>query len=448
MENESAEEKLRKDRTTRARTILNHPGFQRKPEEQKQRAIEVMVRKGLRLDDLQMLKDELDRRFNILDANVLIMILLRSKPKAVLSACRINKQYANVCRKTAVFETLMRAHYPDSILTDNPKQQYVSITEGVETTYLISELKYEERGLEGRRVEDRVPHTVTLATKVGKSQRPESTADWSLSKIPYGNLLFFLGNPLYLAWVSRDKETYRKILKAKDMIRDYNLRLYKGKPTKTEQLQYSGLITFLDEQFQIFMKDYRERGLEGLEYVRDFLKKHYVDLAFEYYDEMIRNILQKGKLNALNPLDLRMPERLLFLKGNTLPSGTLLWVIIKHHKIYQEPIKMGSREEIASYFAFDGKNTDTDSYYYEDVRYSLIDQFETYINNEPPDPEQVFGSPEEIIQTSVFNDYLMEALPELVPFSRQKLYEHVMTHNSLAIFDSNIDFLFIPVLFQ
>ncbi len=168
---------LREQRIAQARIILNHSQFLNKTQKEKEQIVKDLMTKGLSIDDLRLLATErklqsLDTRapdtvsFDILDKGVLTQILLGLSPKDVLSTCKINRQYRHVCSDSKVFEQLLSAHYPSAVSTNNPRQQYIALTEGVETYYRLQDFQL----LDGKSI-----------TQIGPSRRPEMVSGWSFS---------------------------------------------------------------------------------------------------------------------------------------------------------------------------------------------------------------------------------------------------------------------------
>ncbi len=73
--------------------------------------------------------------FGFLDKNAIVQILIYCHPRDVISLLQISFKLAAVARDPDVFKMLIRINYPTSCCTDNPRQQYIAITVGVETRY-------------------------------------------------------------------------------------------------------------------------------------------------------------------------------------------------------------------------------------------------------------------------------------------------------------------------
>lgn len=68
--------------------------------------------------------------FEILDKNAILKILEKLDPKTVLSLCRINDRFSEVCRDQNIFISLMKKHYPQFPINDDAKAQYKAIAFG------------------------------------------------------------------------------------------------------------------------------------------------------------------------------------------------------------------------------------------------------------------------------------------------------------------------------
>ena len=70
-----------------------------------------------------------------LDNDVLYYILMSVPAKDVLSLCRVNTRYKNLCRDPSIFKNLMQKHYPHLPLNRDIKQQFIDITQNKQTHY-------------------------------------------------------------------------------------------------------------------------------------------------------------------------------------------------------------------------------------------------------------------------------------------------------------------------
>jgi hypothetical protein len=80
-----------------------------------------------------LLFDCISKEMDLIGRDVIALILIRLPP---ISVIRLRRVCAAVFR-TNHFVLLMRAHYPQAILTSDPKKQYIALTLGFRTYYKI-----------------------------------------------------------------------------------------------------------------------------------------------------------------------------------------------------------------------------------------------------------------------------------------------------------------------
>jgi hypothetical protein len=78
---------------------------------------------------------------NDLNKDEIGLLFLQLTPRDVLSLCSINTKFRYICQKQDLFAQLMRKHYPNAFLTNDPKSQYKAITNGVKTRYKVHVLR-------------------------------------------------------------------------------------------------------------------------------------------------------------------------------------------------------------------------------------------------------------------------------------------------------------------
>lgn len=97
-----------------------------------------LIQVGITLEDIVKAYKEIvanTEAINRITADPLFLIMSKLDPKSVLKTCESTKQFARLCRNPKLFSALMRVHYPNYFETDNPREQYIAITNGLETTY-------------------------------------------------------------------------------------------------------------------------------------------------------------------------------------------------------------------------------------------------------------------------------------------------------------------------
>lgn len=67
--------------------------------------------------------------------DVLEWIVLNMEPKAVANLCSTSMGFAEFCRIEGLWEILMKHHFPDFDLTDDPRKQFIALAEGNITRY-------------------------------------------------------------------------------------------------------------------------------------------------------------------------------------------------------------------------------------------------------------------------------------------------------------------------
>lgn len=112
--------------------------------DKKQQYIDLMLKQpsiiqaGITRDDLLKAYREIEANtaaINRITADPLFVILARLDPKSVLRTCETTQQFRRLCQNPNLFSALMRSHYPNYFETNNPKEQYIAITNGLETVY-------------------------------------------------------------------------------------------------------------------------------------------------------------------------------------------------------------------------------------------------------------------------------------------------------------------------
>lgn len=71
----------------------------------------------------------------------LVQILIKLNPIDVLKTCRTHSKFSKICQRNDVFVNLMEAHYPEWIIDDNAKTQYINITGNIGTYYHINTIQ-------------------------------------------------------------------------------------------------------------------------------------------------------------------------------------------------------------------------------------------------------------------------------------------------------------------
>lgn len=426
------EHALRQERIIKARAILNNSDFKRKKPEDRKRIVKTMLERGLRLDDLQMLKDELDqqKRFNLLDKGALTMILLNLHPRDVLATCRTQRQYAAVCQDPQIFKRLLTEHYPGAFFTNDPHKQYVAITNGIQTTYLFPWIR------DGSEYERPV--------QIGKSGRPEDIPGWSLYGVDTSSYNNLIGNELFLASIpAEDAQRFRAVRHLIDT------KYQAGFPgLARDQIVHIILLDLVESHFKNFMKDYRKLGLGGiLEKVKNKMEERiklypgeyqfFTSDAVDRFEKHIEFLSLRGR-----PVEYLTTEsgRLCDLKGMAIPKETTGWIIMENFRDRILTIKT-KKEYLASYLLEDGFDTFSWILYRDFIEYLRFDP--SFLDEQEKDLPRY-----ERMETVSFLRWLKEKSGTgLTDLNEKSLRDYVMVHDKLTVKPRNMGFVFRQVIF-
>lgn len=408
----------RQTRVAKARAILNTSGFRNSSGEEKRRVVRVMVERGLLLEDLQMLQAELfpkktqtatqpltsgaGQNLLALDKLVISKILLNMKPQDVLSTCRVDKKYARVCNDSQIFQLLMEAHYPDSILTNDPHRQYVALTSGVETTYFIeyqSAMNLEQ----------------TNPEQIGEPGRPEDDPTWSSRNLGTIWILNFLNDtPFALVLDPLDLQEIRE-MEAK--VSEYE-RMFSRKPQITADGEQVGeaLFSLMNQLFKSFMKKYRSMGFE--EAVAQTSPLSFTKEALQEFKGRIMDFLHEGRLYYGLGRNVRNDRFFLDLPGLPVPRGTKLWGLL-HLKYPQRTLQVfKNKERLLRYVTED---------LYSDVVNIILGQFAGFLANVDLARVGIFlnSTTEKRLQMPEFQGWFAQRYPTFGSLSKQGLRNYL-----------------------
>lgn len=339
---------VRAQRVAKARAILNSSTFQSRTVEEKRRIVRIMVEKGLRLDDLQMLKDELvangrmtakpttaigagekintviREKFAFLDKGPLEIILSNLPPRDILLMCQSNKLYAHICQNPQVFHRLLDRHYPQAVHTTDPRRQYVALTQGIQTSYRIAYTKDTTLAESIRNGERPV--------QVGVSQRPEDFPNWSLANVDRDIVNGFTNNRFFLNWISPEQRQQLEALKTTSWTPFRNFAVVVAAEYRLP------FIHFFDDLFKAFAREYHRRGLAALG--QSILEKLSLDespvgklVVSDFKFSLLPDELKRleGDINAVleyGKRKLQTPNQFSFIvKGLAIPPGTIAWCL-------------------------------------------------------------------------------------------------------------------------
>lgn len=440
------DDNLRQNLTSKARAILNNSAFKAKTEDGKQEVIRILLEKGLRSDDLQMLLREMQpeqtaratskelTKFGILDIAALSRILVNLQPQDVISMCQTDKMFRRICYNPILWTFLIEKHYPDSLLTDNPRQQYIALTRGIETTYETKAVLTENG--EGR----------TDAVKIGKSQRPETTGGWSLDNVDPDTILKLLKNPIFMGWLDKDlvgrqigQKLYIVLERTGEDIMNQT-RYEKNKYKWESSVHLSHFLPYILS----FLNDYREKGLVSIvleDTVRCRLDgdEETAKAALENLPGLLDEILQTGKPKSKTPSSGNIS--VFVIKGNPVPSGSTGWLISHfssgkrgEYVAFHNVVFGRSREQAVQYFI---------ERYYDRI---LADALSRFLRMRGVDRANYDLETSELMKTEEFIRYMADSASSVNPLTKENIYQYLLTEHYLGTPNSGT-FSFFPLTF-
>lgn len=404
---------LREQRVAKARAILNNSAFQVKSSEDKRRIVSMMVEKGLRADDLEMLQQEkvghfAREKFALLDRGPLEMILINLPPRDVLTMCRTNRLYARICNDLQVFHRLLDLHYPQAFHTENPHRQYVALTQGVETTYMI---RYNGRNT--------LPDVITRGEKpvqIGISQRPEDIPNWSLAKVDVDIVSGFSLNRIFLNWITPQQRKQLIVLKQNA----WNPHRKHDSPQGAEaRLPF---IKFFDVLFKAFAMQYHQKGLAALrqsimqklmldespsgKFLADDFNRFSSPQELQMMENDIARILEDGKPENYKSF---LREHVIFkVKGLAIPQGTIAWSMVADFMWSKSVTVLKTREDAVELLVLGF-----------DFLLSTMDNIDR-------------------VKTPAFGEWLNARYPGMTSFTEDNLREYLSNPEVTAIYDYHI----------
>ncbi len=436
----------RQNLISKARAILNNSAFKARTEDGKQEVIQILLERGLRSDDLQMLLKEMQAeqttratsekltKFAILDTAALSGILVKLKPQDVISMCQTDKMFRRVCHNPILFTFLIENHYPNSLPTDNPRRQYIALTRGIETSYETRAVLTENG--EGR----------TDAVKIGKSQRPETTESWSLDNVDPDTILKLLKNPIFMGWLDKDDDGYQigqklyiVLGRAGENLMDqtrYDRDRYK--------LELSVHLSHFLPYFLSFLIDYREKGLISI-VLEDTVRRRLdgdeetAKAALENLPGLLDEILQTGKPKSKTPSSGNIS--VFVIKGNPVPTGSIGWLISHfssgkrgEYVAFHDVVLGRSREQAVQYFI---------ERYYGRILAGALSRF---LRMHGVDRANYDLETSELMKTEEFIRYMADSASSVNPLTKENIYQYLLAEHYLGTPNSGT-FSFFPLTF-
>jgi len=228
----------------------------------------------------------MESNLDFLSKDIAYLVLLRLKPHDVLNLCySTTKQFKYYCTNQELFTNLMRVHYPNAVLTSNPREQYEAITIGYLTTY---KFKYD------------VEHKVVIEQPqlFGETQLPQNTPGWSFNNVNI-NVLF---------------------------------QLYETDIIKNFLQKHNMDAIIISRSYQTIIVQTK------------YMRKFFNDLPTDITHKLIAKLSYEDLLDARpdtyrNDVKDDYVEYILDVKGNQIPHGMKLYTIID---LYNDAIFVGS----------------------------------------------------------------------------------------------------------
>lgn len=429
---------MRAERLGKTRAILNNEKFRAMPDEQQAEILETLVEKGLAREDLAALLAEVYKSFDILDKGVLTQILSNLSPDDVLNTCKTSKRYASICSDQDVFRRLLTVHYPGAFFTDNPRLQYIAITSGVETLYLMKQFTYYEDGVKYTDYKNFDPPIL-----IDKPMRPEDTPGWSLRNLDGYSILDFLRLRIIITldlspvmgWIkqSTTEEQYKTLLEAINSLQELHSRISVGYGPQ-EDIILETIAEVLDPLVKNALKTDRKKTIS-------LFSEHIIKGARD----------RRYKPEYSNDL-------VFTIEGLAIPTGTLAWLLIQLKENSQSKAVDVYRTKHEMCRDFVEKNYNLmleDLINGEDFRHYILDLYNDRTLEEQNEVELEINSmsEEEVLESTYFKGFLENAGVVPIPFTKEGLFQYCMRdevdeYRLLPNLDALVNFwLFRPVTF-
>lgn len=459
---------LQAARIVKARAILTNDAFAAKSGEDKKRIVKTMIERGLRLDDLQMLKNELlasgnmaaktattkatagtrrqkpaianPQNFALLDKGPLQTILLKLAPRDVLATCKTNPTYAWVCDDPHLFERLLAAHYPDAFQTSDPRRQYIAITRGVETNYVI--------GYGNDYLTEFIKNGRAKPFQIGETRVPEDAPGWSLNNIHDDTIGAVIRNKIFISWLTPEQYEQLRTLQSED----WNANGGNRSPTFSRSARLRNpLVDFLDPLFKAFVKEYRQMGLDAMLRIPR-ISERFLDLVGSnrsVWDRGIDRIKEeivstgtwiqmaivRGRSKMYESVPDRPNARVVFtVPGFPIPEGTITWALVETYSGNSNITIFKTKERLIDALL---------EREFKNIRGRIIDTFQAVTEDEPEFEELEGMASDDLVETHQFKNWLNGRYPGLTALTKESLRAYFSLVSSLDI----DNFFFAPLRF-
>jgi len=407
------------------REVFSSYQFQSKNDQDKAATIEKIVNHPLLIsnrvtknDVLRLHQDQINHTtgaFNQLMKDPFVLTLMKSRPQDALSLCQVNPKAARVCRDPNTFKILLRAHYPSAFETDDPKNQYAALANGLQTTYIL------KRDPSNEDQDTFYEVFLPKVTQIGPTQKPWLIPGWKRNPWLYS----------YAFWARMIGPGYIPEPYA-NFARRTASGLYESRTIPPDSLTTQTL----SEKLAGAIHTWYTKNPQGP-----------IEEAFGLVLSMpeVEKLIEAGKITESEieeglPDEYRRGEEgdvVFRIKGNRLPSGTKAWLLIwlSHTAMLEDTAQVyRTREELAVNFS--NQNFDR-------LLDILIENFAEQANL-----SRVDGDFEMIHTSAAFNEYL-KAHGIVSPFTRETLANEALRSDRFYLYrDSERDrWLFREVTF-
>lgn len=369
------------------REVLRSKMFDEFSPENKQRYVNLILEQpqvlqaGITSDDV--VKAYLEIKANteaikLITADPLFLIMSRLDPKSVLRTCETTDQFARLCRNPNLFSALMRVHYPDSFATSNPKEQYMAITMGLETTYRLKRDQLISIG-------DDQYWTTFERTPV---QYEKTQIPWHVPGFQIEMSLYVVKTLLGPGYVPPIMMPLLNLTKDQQ-VEFLNLRGSKGNLPLSE-----------DELDKLYEAGKLPEWLIEQSLPEDYQQNHDTEVVFR-------------------------------IKGYPIPHGTTAWLLIlqSHSAGIEDKVEVfKTKEDLATYFI---------EHEYPDFLAVVIEEYlDSFYEEGNFDAGYVDVTPEgtaNIMSTKRWEDWIKSSTLLPYPFTPGSVYEHILESDELKI---------------
>lgn len=252
-----------------------------------------------------------------LNNDALGKILALSTPKDILHLCQTNKRFADTCASPETFKMLLNKYYPTASYTNDPRAQFVAITNSVKTFYKLKILKIKPYVF-GE------PVLMITSAYTGIENNPAKSTYQSNSEY----LVFYLdglpipsGETRWILFRSDDYLPTKATFRTKEQLIDYFMKVYYENFIRDivwTFLSYARKLTN-NENLRKDAKDFQDKYASQIKptfsEIEDFLEKH---------NNAIEDYLKSNAKNIALPLT-RVNYRKILMERNEINISNIQW---------------------------------------------------------------------------------------------------------------------------